>query len=137
MIPTFISSQGFQTVSNPLRTEAGDSGDDHFPLNVTTTGNSVNLTSGLTNTSVSGTVYSDGQVAIYQIDQVLKPVQIFDPRPPAPAPAPDKTEEKKKKKKVAAEPSDSADVAGAVSLISSMHRVVLFGFIGVFAGFYL
>ncbi|KAE8678879.1 Fasciclin-like arabinogalactan protein 11 [Hibiscus syriacus] len=95
IVPTYISSSQFQTISNPVRTQAGDSGDGNFPLNVTTDGNSVNLTSGLTNTSVSATVFTDGQVAVYQIDKVLQPSQIFDPRPPAPAPAPENTKKKR------------------------------------------
>ncbi|KAJ6316310.1 hypothetical protein OIU78_019570 [Salix suchowensis] len=36
----------FQTVSNPLRTQAGNSADGEFPLNVTTSGNQVNITTG-------------------------------------------------------------------------------------------
>ncbi|KAE8735551.1 Fasciclin-like arabinogalactan protein 11 [Hibiscus syriacus] len=59
-VPTYLISNQFQTISNPLRTQAGDSGDGKFPLNITTSGNSVNITSGLTNTSVSGTIYTDG-----------------------------------------------------------------------------
>ncbi|KAK8319663.1 hypothetical protein V6Z11_A13G257100 [Gossypium hirsutum] len=107
IIPTYLSSAQFQTISNPLRTQAGDSGDGKFPLNVTSTGDTVNITSGLTNTSVSGTVYTDGQLAVYQIDRVLQPLQIFDPRPPAPAPAPAKSK-KKKDDDVADSPADDS-----------------------------
>ncbi|XP_039059528.1 LOW QUALITY PROTEIN: fasciclin-like arabinogalactan protein 12 [Hibiscus syriacus] len=116
IIPTYLSSTQFQTISNPLRTQAGDSGDGKFPLNVTTTGNTVNITSGLTNTSVSGTVFTDGQLAVYQIDNVLQPLQIFDPQPPAPAPAPSKPK-KKKEEDVADSPDDdsTADKSEAVS----------------------
>ncbi|KAE8724875.1 Fasciclin-like arabinogalactan protein 11 [Hibiscus syriacus] len=91
-------------------------GDGKFPLNVTTTGNTVNITSGLTNTSVSGTVFTDGQLAVYQIDNVLQPLQIFDPQPPAPAPAPSKPK-KKKEEDVADSPDDdsTADKSEAVS----------------------
>ncbi|OMO98437.1 hypothetical protein CCACVL1_04223 [Corchorus capsularis] len=125
IIPTFLSSSQFQTVSNPLRTQAGDSADGKFPLNVTTSGNSVNITSGLTNTSVSGTIYTDGQLAVYQIDQVLKPYQIFDPKPPAPAPAPAKS--KKKAAAIAESPDDTtADNSKAVSL-TAMQNVVFWG----------
>ncbi|CAN6993675.1 unnamed protein product, partial [Brassica oleracea var. botrytis] len=45
-----LSSSNFQTISNPLRTQAGDSAEGHFPLNITTSGNTVNITSGVTNT---------------------------------------------------------------------------------------
>lgn len=105
MIPTFLSLSNFQTVSNPVRTQAGDAYE--FPLNVTTSGNSVNVSSGLVNTSISGTVYSDNQLAIYQIDSVLKPIGVFQPRPPPPAPAPEKS--KKKAKAISESPKGSAD----------------------------
>ncbi|XVE59808.1 hypothetical protein DITRI_Ditri05aG0076600 [Diplodiscus trichospermus] len=124
IVPTYLSSSQFQTISNPLRTQAGDTGDGKFPLNVTTSGNTVNITTGLTNTSVSGTIYTDGQLAVYQVDKVLQPLQIFDPRPPAPAPAPAKS--KKKAAAVADSPDDTpADNSKAVSF--TMQNVVLIG----------
>ncbi|XVF47147.1 hypothetical protein PTKIN_Ptkin03bG0086100 [Pterospermum kingtungense] len=127
IVPTYLSTSQFQTVSNPLRTQAGDSGDGKFPLNVTTSGNTVNITTGLTNTSVSGTIYTDGQLAIYQVDKVLQPLQIFDPRPPAPAPAPAKSK-KKKAAPVADSPDTPADNSKAMPVMSlTMQNVILFG----------
>ncbi|XP_022753695.1 fasciclin-like arabinogalactan protein 12 [Durio zibethinus] len=127
IVPMYLSTSQFQTVSNPLRTQAGDSGDGKFPLNITSSGNTVNITTGLTNTSVSGTIYTDGQLAVYQVDQVLQPLQIFAPRPPAPAPAPAKSK-KKKAAAVADSPDDNTPTENskAVSLIT-MQNVVLFG----------
>ena len=60
----------------------------------------MNISTGLVNTSISGTVYSDGQLAIYQVDSVLQPYGVFAPKPPppTPAPAPALAEEKPKKK---------------------------------------
>ncbi|KAK8601828.1 hypothetical protein V6N13_058498 [Hibiscus sabdariffa] len=133
IVPTYLSSTQFQTISNPLRTQAGDSGDGKFPLNITTSGNSVNMTSGLTNTSVSGTIYTDGQLAVYQIDQVLRPMQIFDPRPPAPAPAPAKS-----KKKKAAVVADSPDETPADNnKAATLQNVALLGVAAVVAAIYL
>ncbi|XAR69072.1 hypothetical protein NMG60_11000530 [Bertholletia excelsa] len=86
MISSFLSIPGgFQTASNPMSTEAGSSVD--YPLNVTTTGNLVNLTSGVVNTSISGTVYADNQLAIYRVDRVLLPLYFFQSHSPAPAPS--------------------------------------------------
>ncbi|CAA7025010.1 unnamed protein product [Microthlaspi erraticum] len=126
VIPTYVSSTNFQTISNPLRTQAGDSAEGHFPLNVTTSGNSVNITSGVTNTTVSGNVYSDGQLAVYQVDQVLLPQQIFDPRPPAPAPAPSVSKSKKKKKEDGDSSSDDspADASFALRKVGSVSKAV-------------
>ncbi|XP_017641431.2 fasciclin-like arabinogalactan protein 12 [Gossypium arboreum] len=88
VVPDYIPFSQFQTVSNPMRTQAGDSGDGEFPLNVTTSGNTVVLKTGLMKTSVSGTIYTDGQLAVYRVDQVLQPLQVFAARSSALAPAP-------------------------------------------------
>ncbi|KFK27578.1 hypothetical protein AALP_AA8G402100 [Arabis alpina] len=128
VIPTYVSSTNFQTISNPLRTQAGDSADGHFPLNVTTSGNTVNITSGVTNTTVSGNVYSDGQLAVYQVDKVLLPQQVFDPRPPAPAPAPSVSKSKKKTKDDGDSSDDDspADTSFALRKVGSMRDTVSF-----------
>ncbi|XP_047316514.1 fasciclin-like arabinogalactan protein 11 [Impatiens glandulifera] len=85
VVPTYLTTDQFQTVTNPLRTQVGGNGD--FPLNITTSGNQVNITTGLTNTTVSNTIYTDGQLAVYQVDQVLLPIGVFSPSsPPALAP---------------------------------------------------
>lgn len=88
VVPSFLSIPDFQTVSNPLRTQAGG-GTVQFPLNITMSGNQVNMTTGLVNTSLIGTVYTDGQLAVYEIDRVLVSDGLF--RPSAPAPLPGKT----------------------------------------------
>ncbi|KAF2283342.1 hypothetical protein GH714_002434 [Hevea brasiliensis] len=85
IVPTFISATQFDTVTNPLKTHAGSGG--RFQLNVTTSGSSVNISTGLTNTTISDTVYTDDHLAIYKVDKVLLPLDIFTPKPPAPAPA--------------------------------------------------
>jgi hypothetical protein len=84
VIPTFLSTSQLQTVSNPLGTWARTG--SRLPLNVTSYPNSVNITTGLTNTSLSGTVYTDNQLAIYKIEKVLLPKDIFASHAPAPAP---------------------------------------------------
>ncbi|KAL6011095.1 Fasciclin-like arabinogalactan protein 12 [Asimina triloba] len=88
IIPNFVPLNQFQTVSNPISTQAGGTGKYEFPLNITTDGTSVNITTGINNASVGSTVYTDGQLAVYQVDKVLLPLNIFGPQPPAPAPAP-------------------------------------------------
>lgn len=106
LLPTYISLTNFQTVSNPVRTQASDTYD--YPLNITTTGNVVNISTGLVNTSIAGTVYSDNQLAIYRVDKVLLPLGIFAPRtkPSAPSPAPVK---KPKKEESSTSSSSSND----------------------------
>lgn len=73
-------------MTNPVGTEAGNGG--RVALNFTTSPNSVSISTGLTNTSISGTVYTDNQLAIYRVDKVLLPADIFSSgKAPAPAPA--------------------------------------------------
>ncbi|XP_031285889.1 fasciclin-like arabinogalactan protein 12 [Pistacia vera] len=132
VISSYISLSQFQTVSNPLRTNAGDNSRYRYQLNATAYPNSVNISTGLTNTSVAAIVYSDGQLAIYQVDKVLLPWEIFGAKPPATAPAPGPEKPKKEKPAtVAYSPDDSktdaADASGAVSLVMTMQNVVLFG----------
>ncbi|CAI0542322.1 unnamed protein product [Linum tenue] len=104
VVPTFLSSAQFQTVSNPIATEAGSGGRVSF--NLTAYPDSVSITTGLTNASIAGNVYADDQLAVYKVDKVLLPVDIFTAKPPAPAPAP--TAEKPKKKKGSPAPEEEA-----------------------------
>ncbi|CAN1249608.1 Fasciclin-like arabinogalactan protein 12 [Linum perenne] len=102
VIPSFISSSQFQTVSR-------------VSLNVTSYPNSIVISTGLTNTSLSGNVYSDNQLAVYKVDKVLLPMDVFAPKPPAPAPAPAALEKPKNKKSPPAEEQDSPPVVQAVT----------------------
>lgn len=71
VLPNFISMTQFQTVSNPLRTQAGDASPGDFPLNVTTSGNQVNVSTGVDDATVANTIYTDGQLAVYQVRIVI------------------------------------------------------------------
>ncbi|KAK9185973.1 hypothetical protein WN943_026332 [Citrus x changshan-huyou] len=127
VLSTYIPLSQFQTVSNPLRTNAGDSSKYAFPLNVTSYPNSVNISTGITNASLSGTVYTDGQLAIYQVNKVLLPWNLFGAKPPAPAPSPVKPG--KQDSAAATVDDDGSDddhkvnVSGAVSLVAMQHVV--------------
>uniref|UniRef100_A0A2N9I6S9 FAS1 domain-containing protein n=1 Tax=Fagus sylvatica TaxID=28930 RepID=A0A2N9I6S9_FAGSY len=87
ILNTVVTISNFQTLSNPVPTEAGDTGAGEFPLSLTTAGNQVNISTGLVNTTLGETVYSDNQLDIYQVDSVLLPQDIFDPKAKAKAKA--------------------------------------------------
>ncbi|XP_062004075.1 fasciclin-like arabinogalactan protein 11 [Rosa rugosa] len=87
ILPSYYTTSQFQTASNPLHTQAGNSDDGQFPLNVTTSGTQVNITTGVVTASVANTIFTDNQLAVYQVDQVLLPLAIFGSPAPAPAPA--------------------------------------------------
>ncbi|KAK6926815.1 FAS1 domain [Dillenia turbinata] len=130
-IPSFLSVSQFQTASNPLRTQAGDTGEGQFPLNVTTSGNQVNISTGIVDTAIDNTVYSDNQLAVYQIDKVLLPLKIFAPPSPSPAPSEDDKKSPSAKKSPASDADSPADGASvdASAADNGLLRPGLVGFI--------
>ncbi|CAN1249594.1 Fasciclin-like arabinogalactan protein 11 [Linum perenne] len=138
IVPFAIASTQFQTVSNPIRTQAGSG--NRLSMNITTdvTGSSVNISTGIVNTTISGTVYADSRLSIYQVDKVLLPLDIFTPKPPPPAPAPAPALEKPTKKGGDAAAAESPavpknDDSGAVRSIWQFKNwglVVAIGSIG-------
>lgn len=120
VLPSFFSTSQFQTASNPVRTQAGGS-QGSYPLNVTASGNQVNITTGATNATVANTVYTDGQLAVYQVDQVLLPLSFFET--PAPAPAPSKPD-KAGKTPDSSSVSDATHDSSRASEITPFKKVV-------------
>lgn len=113
ILPTFLSTSQFQTVSNPLQTQVGNSDNGQFPLNVSTSGNQVNVSTGVVTTTVSNTIFSDSQLAVYQVDKVLLPLALFG-SPSSPAPSPSKAVPKTSDDRVGSNDS-SVDTSGAVN----------------------
>lgn len=128
ILPSLTSISNFQTVSNPLRTQAGNSNNGQFPLNVTSSGNQVNITTGVVNATVANTIYSDSQLAVYQVDQVLVPLDFVKSSSSSPAPAPSKAE---KDGTTLNGPSSDASVDSSASMALIQHSVTLFSFGGV------
>ncbi|XP_015942814.1 fasciclin-like arabinogalactan protein 11 [Arachis duranensis] len=97
-LSSFISISNFDTLTNPVQTQAGDD-PQRLQLNVTTYGGSqVSMTTGAVKASITGTVYTDSKLAIYQVDKVLLPLDVVLPaKAPAPAPAPGKAKADKTK----------------------------------------
>ncbi|ESW31482.1 hypothetical protein PHAVU_002G241700 [Phaseolus vulgaris] len=86
-LSSFISISNFDTLTNPVQTQAGDD-PKRLQLNVTSFGSQVSMATGAVNASITGTVYSDNKLAIYQVDKVLLPLDLVLPsKAPAPAPA--------------------------------------------------
>ncbi|XP_059646893.1 fasciclin-like arabinogalactan protein 11 [Cornus florida] len=120
ILPSFLSMSQFQTVSNPVRTQAGDS---QSPLNVTTSGNQVNITTGVVNAAVANTIYTDTKLAVYQVDQVLLPLDLFG----TPAPAPSKPRKKASDASSSSDDGDnSADSSPAICLNHGGLNVIFF-----------
>lgn len=127
VLPSFYSISQFQTVSNPLRTQAGDSSNGQFPLNVTTSANQVNITTGVVDATVANTIFTDSQFALYQVDKVLLPLDIFGSTAASPAPAPANKPEKRVSGSDAPSGSKddaSVDASGATTAILSFGVAV-------------
>ncbi|KAL6011097.1 Fasciclin-like arabinogalactan protein 11 [Asimina triloba] len=129
VLPSFISLSQFQTISNPVRTQAGSG--DAYPLNVATSGNQVNISTGIDDATVGNTVYTDGQLAVYQVDKVLLPLSIFGAKTPAPAPAPAKAN--KPTRSTAAAPTADVGTADNSKAASLNVRAALESLAGVVA----
>ncbi|GMN24700.1 hypothetical protein TIFTF001_000667 [Ficus carica] len=126
ILPSFISLSNFQTLSNPVRTQASNT--DEYPLNITTQSNWVNISTGLVNTSISGTVYADNQLAIYKVDRVLLPLGIFASRPKAPAPAPTLAKPNKEfssSSSSSSSPSSSTALDGPAAVLEASNALSL------------
>lgn len=85
------------------------------------TDNQVNISTGVVNATVDNTVFSDGQLAVYQVNQVLLPLSIFGTHPPAPAPSP--AEAKKEKSKPTAEAPATSDDADTTTNTATRARI--------------
>ena len=91
VLPRYYSVTTFQTASNPLPTEASGPG-GMYSVNVTTTTTShlVNMSTGVVDVPISSTLSAKFPLAVYSVDDVLLPVQLFgtSPKGKASAPAP-------------------------------------------------
>ncbi|KAJ1424341.1 FAS1 domain [Sesbania bispinosa] len=115
VLPIYVSSSNFDSLTNPVRTLAGDN-PGRLELNVTAFGNSVNITTGMVNATLTGVVYSDKQLAIYHVDKVLLPLDLFKPKPPAPAPSLEIAPKADKDNSDDDHVGTSKDSSGAISL---------------------
>ncbi|XP_015087418.1 fasciclin-like arabinogalactan protein 12 [Solanum pennellii] len=137
VLPQYFSLSQFQTASNPMQTQAGGTSNREFPINITTngtsvnitTGTSVNITTGIVNASISNTIYIDSQLAIYQVDKVLLPLQFFVPPAPTPAPSPPNPKNND-------DSLDSDSVSSVSSGVINSPRELLF-FLAVFCFVYM
>ncbi|KAJ1261864.1 hypothetical protein BS78_09G063400 [Paspalum vaginatum] len=97
VVSAALPAAQLETVSNPLRTQAGDTGRGRYPLNLTADGASVNVSTGVVNATLDATpLYAGDRLVVYQVSKVLLPWALYGPPVPAPAPAPAQSKEKKK-----------------------------------------
>jgi uncharacterized surface protein with fasciclin (FAS1) repeats len=125
VVAQLLPAAQLDTVSNPLRTQAGDTGGGKFPLNITSDGGQqVNVSTGVVNATLDSTVYAGDRLVVYQVSKVLLPWALYGPPVPAPAPAPVASKKKKKK----AETEAAADAPGGDAAASAAARGARAGF---------
>ncbi|XP_030462820.1 fasciclin-like arabinogalactan protein 9 [Syzygium oleosum] len=76
--PKYYTLQSLLSVSNPVRTQGNFAG-----LNFTSEGNQVNVSTGMVQTQINNALYQQSPLAVYEVDKVLLPPELFE----APAPA--------------------------------------------------
>ncbi|XP_043698855.1 fasciclin-like arabinogalactan protein 13 [Telopea speciosissima] len=88
VLPQYYSLASLQTVSNPVRTQAGSqNGVDG--LNFTSSGNNqLNVSSGIVDTPLNNALRQQFPLAVYQVDKVMLPESLFGVKAPAAAPKP-------------------------------------------------
>ena len=85
--PKYYSLSDLLTVSNPVRTQASGS-EGSWGLNFTGQGNQVNVSTGVVETQVNNALRQQFPLAVYQVDKVLLPAELFGEKSPAAAPSP-------------------------------------------------
>ncbi|XP_020596272.1 fasciclin-like arabinogalactan protein 9, partial [Phalaenopsis equestris] len=88
VLPRYYSLSTFQTASNPVSTQASGP-DGVYTVNVTSTTNQVNVTTGVVESQVNNALFSDFPLAVYSVDKVLLPSELFGAKPPTAALAPE------------------------------------------------
>jgi uncharacterized surface protein with fasciclin (FAS1) repeats len=87
VLPRYYSLATFQTASNPLHTEAsGPAGMYSVNVTASTTSPLVNLSTGVVDVPISSTLFARFPFAVYSVDSVLLPPQMFHTASSAPAP---------------------------------------------------
>ncbi|EES15462.1 hypothetical protein BDA96_07G237200 [Sorghum bicolor] len=90
-VPVYYTLRGLKSSNGPMNTLATDGAASNYNLTVQNSGDQVTLRTPASDdpVRVRSTVFDKDPVAIYAVDAVLEPVELFDPaEAPAPAPAP-------------------------------------------------
>ncbi|CAH8358122.1 unnamed protein product [Eruca vesicaria subsp. sativa] len=119
--PKFYTLDDLLSVSNPVGTQAtGRDGGAVYGLNFTGQGNQVNVSTGVIETRVSNALRDERPLAVYVVDMVLLPEEMFGkhkislvapaPKSKSPAVSDDSSEDSSKKAGVPSEKSGSGEM---------------------------
>ncbi|KAL9241087.1 hypothetical protein vseg_015237 [Gypsophila vaccaria] len=135
VLPKFFSFDSFETASNPVQTQATGNDGKAFELTVTYLGvNQVNVSTEMVTTQVTNALSDKFPIAVYQVDKVLLPKELFGAKPPksSTVSSPPPEEAKSSDTKAAKTPTVAADEAknGSYGV-----RNMELGFIATIVGF--
>ncbi|KAI3988082.1 hypothetical protein MKX01_011871 [Papaver californicum] len=134
VLPKFYSLVMFETASNPVRTQATGQGGGAFGLNFTSSANQVNVSSGMVDVILNNALRQEFPLAVYQVDKVLLPLDLFGAKPPASPPPPPSPTDAKKPKSSSSGPA-SADEDKASSAVRNVGLGLVAGIAAMFMGF--
>ncbi|XP_052154519.1 fasciclin-like arabinogalactan protein 13 [Oryza glaberrima] len=116
VLPRFYSLAMLTTLGGPVNTQASGA-DGPYKYKIKPSNNNVNISTGVNWALLSTVVSKDFPLAVYSVDKVPLPYELFGPKPPtpapAPAPAPSKSKTKKHKKSAGIAEPPVADDASA------------------------
>ncbi|KAJ3670620.1 hypothetical protein LUZ60_008046 [Juncus effusus] len=133
VLPQFYSTEQFQTASNPVRTQASGSG-GVYTVNITSTTSQVNISTGVDETAITNTLSSTMPLAVYSIEKVLLPYDLFGAKPPASAPPPKSTDKNPKGTAETPSGTGSGDTANNSAVGTKWSSLVGLGFMGIALG---
>ncbi|XP_020258786.1 fasciclin-like arabinogalactan protein 9 [Asparagus officinalis] len=133
VLPRYYSMSMFETASNPVNTQAsGSSG--VYNVNIISASNQVNVSTGVDETQIGNDLYSDFPLAVYSVDQVLLPYDLFGPKP-APRVGPKKKAGKVPAAKAPSVEADSSTPSAATGRFEVRSWGLGFGVVLMFVGY--
>jgi len=126
--PKYYSLSDLLTVSNPVRTQASDK-TGPWGLHFTSQGNQVNVSSGIVSEPINNALRQQFPLAVYQLDKVLLPTELFGPKSPSESPAPKSSKTPTKTPSSPAVEGDAPTPASSKKDDSAAGRNVGFGFV--------
>ncbi|XP_074277556.1 fasciclin-like arabinogalactan protein 6 [Silene latifolia] len=127
VLPKFYTFESFQTASNPVRTQATGNDGKPFGLTVTYLGvNNVNVSTGVVTVTINNALRSTLPLAVYQVDKVLLPEELFGAKAPKSSPSTAEAPESDSDK--AKSPTEAADngKSGAYGVTVEFLRGIIF-----------
>ena len=86
VLPRFYSLAMLTTLGGPVNTQASGA-DGPYKYKIKPSNNNVNISTGVNWALLSTVVSKDFPLAVYSVDKVPLPYELFGPKPPTPAPA--------------------------------------------------